>query len=150
MVAPNRPTDAPNRDAPNRDAPSRDARPREVRPVDDDERRRQRRLPVQIEVEYEVMEDFLSDVCANLSGGGMFICTAQPLAEGARFRLRFRVPDHPRPIDTVARVMWTQRPGPGLAGAAGMGVRFEDLSPGDQRAVDGWLASWAAEGEPSL
>ena len=77
--------------------------------IDNDERRFERRLPIRITVEYEDTEDFLTDYTANLSIGGMFIETDEPLAMGARFRLRFSVPDRDEPIDTVAEVRWCWR-----------------------------------------
>ena len=42
-------------------------------PVDDDDRRFERRLPLQMLVEYESTADFLVDYTANISIGGMFI-----------------------------------------------------------------------------
>ena len=110
--------------------------------VDNDDRRFERRLPIRITVEYEDTEDFLTDYTANLSIGGMFIETDEPLAMGVRFRLRFSVPDRKHPIDTVAVVRWSQPASKASPMAPGMGVRFEELSRDDMAAVQAMLSTW--------
>lgn len=113
-----------------------------VRAIDTDDRRYQRRLPIRINVAYEDMEDFLTDYTANLSIGGMFIETEDPLGVGTHFRLRFTVPNRPAPIDTIAEVRWAQERTPGSPMAPGMGVRFQELAPADQEAVQEMLSTW--------
>ncbi len=113
-----------------------------ARAIDTSDRRYQRRLPVRITVEYKEMEDFLTDYTANLSIGGMFIETDEPLGVGTHFRLRFSVPNREAPIDTVAEVRWAQGKTAGSPMAPGMGVRFQELSPADQTAVQDMLAGW--------
>jgi len=110
--------------------------------IDNDERRFERRLPIRITVEYEDTEDFLTDYTANLSIGGMFIETKEPLAVGTRFRLRFSVPEREDPIDTVAEVRWSQPASRTSPMAPGMGVRFEELSRDDMAAVQAMLSNW--------
>jgi len=113
-----------------------------ARAIDTGDRRYQRRLPIRITVEYEDMEDFLTDYTANLSIGGMFIETEEPLAVGTHFRLRFTVPTRTSPIDTIAEVRWSQDRTAGSPMAPGMGVRFQELSPTDLDAVQEMLARW--------
>jgi type IV pilus assembly protein PilZ len=111
-------------------------------PVDDDDRRFERRLPLQMLVEYESTADFLVDYTANISIGGMFIKTDRPLEVGARFRLRFQLPRLPRPIDTMAIVRWSLRPEEAGPMTAGMGIRFETLAPADREEVERLLFHW--------
>jgi len=113
-----------------------------ARAIDTSDQRYQRRLPVRIDVEYEEMDDFLTDYTANISIGGMFIETEQPLAVGTRFRLRFTVPSRVKPIDTIAEVRWAQPRTPRSTLTPGMGVRFEELSAADLAAVQEMLAHW--------
>lgn len=104
------------------------------------EQRVHTRIPIRVLVEYQRLDDFLADYTANVSLGGMFIATRQPLDLGTRFRLRFRIPDRPRPVETYGEVRWVVRPGEGPE--PGMGIRFDDLAPTDRRAVDEWLEAW--------
>jgi type IV pilus assembly protein PilZ len=109
------------------------------------ERRTNRRLPIRVMVEYETTEDFLIDYTANVSIGGMFIRTDQPLEMGTRFRIRFRLPDRKKPIETYAVVRWVVSPAdPGLM-QPGMGVQFDELSPKDLRDVQDLIGKWEIE-----
>lgn len=107
------------------------------------ERRKSRRLPINVMVEYEDQQDFLTDYTANMDIGGMFIKTSTPLEMGTRFRLRFKVSGRDKPIDTVAVVRWNLRPEEAGPLNAGMGVQFERLSASDEAAVQAMLDSWA-------
>ncbi len=108
------------------------------------ERRRQARLPMQIELEYESAEDFVRDYCSNLSIGGMFIGTEHPLDHGTRFRLKFMIPGRTKPIDTIAEVRWVQEVDLDLPTEPGMGVFFHRLAPADRRDVEAMLEAWEA------
>lgn len=99
------------------------------------ERRTLRRLPIRVLVEYQAVEDFLHDYTANISVGGMFICTDKPLEVGTRFRLRFQVPGRKRPIETYAEVRWCMPPDEAGPMNPGMGVQFDELSASDARTV---------------
>lgn len=100
-----------------------------------DGRRRDRRLPILIKVEYLRMDDFLVDYASNISLGGMFILTDQPLELGTQFRIRFIVPGWAEAIETRAEVRWRRPPGPGPL-RSGMGVRFEGLAPPEKARIE--------------
>lgn len=107
------------------------------------ERRVRGRLPINVLVEYEDRQDFLTDYTANMDIGGMFIKTSTPLEMGTRFRLRFKVSGRERPIDTVAVVRWNLHPSEAGPLNAGMGVQFERLSSRDEAAVLAMLDEWS-------
>lgn len=97
------------------------------------------RVPIRVMVEYQLLDDFLADYTANVSLGGMFVETKRPLDEGTRFRLRLRIPGRAKPVETYGEVRWTI--GPGQGGSPGMGIAFDDLTGGDRRDVQAWLAA---------
>ncbi len=101
------------------------------------EQRTTRRIPLRVQVTYQVMDDFLSDYLANLSAGGMFITSERPLPEGTRFRLSFLLPGDTAPVRTYATVRWSVRPGEGPR--SGMGVQFDPLPDRHRERVEGWL-----------
>lgn len=127
----------------NRSNTAPNARPQPTE-AESEERRGPRRLPLEVQIEYESTEDFLTDYTANLSLGGMFIRTDNPLELDTRFRLSFRLPEGDRNIETVAVVRWRVAPGTNGPMTPGMGVRFETLSPADRRAVEKLLLAWDA------
>jgi Tfp pilus assembly protein PilZ len=49
-----------------------------------------------------------SETCANLSRGGAFIHTREPLAPGRRLLLEIELPDHSS-LEAIGRVAWTKR-----------------------------------------
>lgn len=101
------------------------------------EQRVETRVPIRMRVEYENLSDFLDDYTSNLSLGGMYVHSQNPLALGTRFRLRFRLPNREKPIETYGIVRWvneetSQQP-------AGMGIQFDELKPSDQKSIEMWL-----------
>lgn len=106
------------------------------------EKRVSTRVPIRVQVEYESVDDFLADYSSNISLGGMFIQTDQPLDLGTRFRLRFKLPDRTKTVETFGVVRWVV-PDDGTPGTVpGMGIQFDDLSSTDKRAVEKLLEGW--------
>lgn len=107
------------------------------------EQRIQSRVPIRVKVEYEDLDDFLDDYTSNVSLGGMFVRTHEPLPVGTRFRLRFRVPGRDKAVETTGEVRWVVSEAEAAAEELqpGMGIRFDELSPPDRRAVERWLAA---------
>jgi uncharacterized protein (TIGR02266 family) len=106
------------------------------------EQRITKRLPIRVLVEYESAEDFLIDYTANVSVGGMFIQTDDPLPMGTRFRLRFRIPGHGKVIETFGEVRWSVPPAEAGPMRPGMGIQFDDLRASDMTMVQGLLDAW--------
>jgi uncharacterized protein (TIGR02266 family) len=65
------------------------------------------------------------ETCANVSRGGAFVRTAEPLAPGRRVLLEFELPDG-RPLEAIGRVAWTRRVLAPLErdNEAGIGIEF--------------------------
>lgn len=90
-------------------------------------RRRARRLPVNIEVDYAADSTFLYAYITDISSMGIFIRTDDPCAVGSILRLRFTPPlvgERPaQPIELDGEVKWTtSQHGPN--GQPGMGIEF--------------------------
>jgi uncharacterized protein (TIGR02266 family) len=67
-----------------------------------------------------------------ISAGGIFVQTDDVLPEGSRLTLRLEVPGF-RSVTVLGQVVRTVKGG--VLNPAGMGIRFLDLMPGDQRAI---------------
>ena len=89
------------------------------------ERRAHFRFPTHLEVRFESCDEGFTARLGNISEGGIFVATERPLAAGAPLRLFIRLPDGT--VETQGRVAWA-RAETSAHGAAGMGVRFEDLT----------------------
>jgi uncharacterized protein (TIGR02266 family) len=75
----------------------------------------------------------------NISLGGMFVETAEPLPVQTTIQIRFRVPTQPEPIDVTGEVRWVERGGDGHT--AGMGIRFHGLRARDVWALNRFFQS---------
>jgi len=117
-------------------------------------RRRHPRVPVQVPVRLSTIDPETDprtgrpffrasrETCANLSRGGAFIRTGDPLSPGRRVLVEIHVPDG-EPIETIGRVAWSKtvlQPG-GQPGESGVGVEFLGGSSTALRALSVYLAS---------
>jgi uncharacterized protein (TIGR02266 family) len=75
----------------------------------------------------------------NISLGGVFVETAEPLPVQTTIQVRFRVSTQPEPIDVTGEVRWVERGGAGQA--AGMGIRFHGLRARDVWALNRFFQS---------
>lgn len=77
-------------------------------------------------IEYRNAGHLLVSYCTNLSKGGLFLPTPEPLPKGDSLTLSLRIPGRERPVPIEARVRWV-RGEDSESGPAGMGVSFHDV-----------------------
>lgn len=84
---------------------------------------------------------------ANVSRGGVFVRTSEPLAMGRRVLVELTLPDG-RCIDSVGRVAWVQRriPGGEEPTAEGIGIEFLGAAPDDLLALERFLRTQRSDG----
>ena len=87
------------------------------------------RVVLCIPISYRFGNTIAAALTLNLSRGGIAIRTTSPLENGAKVRLRYRLPGSKRDIDAEGRVAWSDR-------RHGMGLQFEKVEPQDQSAID--------------
>lgn len=87
-----------------------------------EDKRAHPRIPIELRVDYPKLNAFFADYTRNISKGGTFIRTKQPLPKGTRFVFRLSVPTLNEPILLEGEVAWTR--GEGEGGDSGMGIRF--------------------------
>jgi uncharacterized protein (TIGR02266 family) len=87
-------------------------------------------------VEYAAQVGLCCDPATTLGAGGLFVETERPLFEGARLKLRFRLPGAERAHEIEGRVVWVRTPAESGPHAPGMGVEFTDRSAAARLARD--------------
>ncbi len=93
---------------------------------DDDERRRARRAPIELKVEYKRLNTFFADYTKNISRGGTFIGTQRPLAVNTEFVFALTVPNLKEPLKLRGKVIWVVPVEEATKGnPAGMGIEFQ-------------------------
>ncbi len=101
------------------------------------------RLEHPVLVAYQSVDHFLSDFGTNLSSGGVFVNTRDPLPVGTRVRLLISLPDRDPPVPLVGQVVRVQPPGE--AQDPGMGIEFVDTDPGTQARLEAWVQGLRAD-----
>ena len=120
------------------------------------EARKQRadpRVNVDLAVQYRSAQEFTAAYAKNISGGGIFIKTQQPLGLNREVQLRFTLPNVSRQVVVQGLVVWTN-PHPSRSSfPPGMGIKFMDLDPAAKTIIDGFvqekLPAAVAGAEPS-
>lgn len=85
------------------------------------------RIPVKIRVEIEEGTPETVLTCVNLSEGGLFLRTLEPLTEGSFLHIKFKLPLDTETINLSAEVVRTFPLGNKLEVEPGMGLRFIDM-----------------------
>ncbi len=101
--------------------------------------RQGKRTPVTLKIKFksETLEQFIERYAVDVSQGGIFIRTKEPLAVGTQMRFEFQLRDASPLIAGEGTVVWTRENDPSRpAIAPGMGVRFDRLADGSQSVLE--------------
>lgn len=111
--------------------------------------RKTQRSPVTLRIKFKsaTLEQFIERYAVDVSQGGIFIRTKEPLPVGTTMRFEFQLRDESPLITGEGTVVWIREQNAGQAGVApGMGVRFDRLTESSQGVLDEILAHKAARG----
>ena len=102
------------------------------------EKRKTPRVPLSMEVTYETGDDFQDDFLSDISSGGLFIGTPDPLEINTKLTVCFHVPGISDSVMVKGTVVWVRNLEGGFK--PGMGIRFDEMEPEDRRKLDNYLA----------
>lgn len=107
-------------------------------------KRRFPRIPVKLKVHFrrhEALGSYVEADTFNLSVGGLFMETGQPLEAGVKLQLKFTLPKNNLTLTCEGRVAWSNSPESPLRAdhPPGMGVEFLDLK--EEQQVQEFLSS---------
>lgn len=103
------------------------------------ERRRFERAPISAQVEFELTNSSsgpsrVRKHMANISTGGLFISTEEPIRAGTRMVVRFELPNNKHRVIAVSRVAYVRK-------GVGLGVEFLSLDDEDREEIESYIAS---------
>ena len=98
------------------------------------DRRRSRRSPVTVRIDYASVDEMFSEFTRDINDGGLFIETDKPQAPGTEVTMQFQLPGSEDTLETVGRVVRVTPAALGRPG--GMGIEFDELTPDDRRKID--------------
>jgi uncharacterized protein (TIGR02266 family) len=103
------------------------------------DRRKDERVETRVRVEFE--EEYWG-FTKNLSKGGAFILTPDPMELGDEFLLKLFMPDGEEPIESACKVIWTNKYGKETKNLRrGMGIKFLRLQPEAQKRIEEHIKS---------
>src|SRR5258706_8001257 len=101
--------------------------------------RRDMRTPITLKIKFKSasLSQFIERYSVDVSRGGIFIRTKEPLAVGTQLKFEFQLQDTSALIAGEGTVTWIREHDPNRAGVApGMGVKFDRLQPQSQGVLD--------------
>lgn len=95
-----------------------------------------------MDVHYQSLEGFISDYSMNISQGGMFISTRNPLRLGTRIVLKVSLPDVELPLNIEGEVAWVSEYDKKSKSnlIPGMGVQFRNLDKQEKKRIEDFIA----------
>jgi uncharacterized protein (TIGR02266 family) len=105
----------------------------------DSNSRTEKRTPVTLKIKFksETIEQFIERYAVDVSKGGIFVRTKEPLAVGTTMKFEFQLKDTTTLIAGEGTVVWTRENDTTRPNVApGMGVRFDKLAEGSQVVLD--------------
>ena len=106
------------------------------------EKRERPRILIALEITYKSGDDFLSSFLSDISGGGVFIGTANPMEISTRLQVCFHIPGISESLLVNGTVVWVRDIE--SSDKPGMGVRFDEMEPGDRERLDHFLSEHEA------
>ena len=105
------------------------------------ENRAHERMPIELEVRYKKLNSFFADYTRNISKGGTFIETRNPMPAGTRFLFKLSVPGRGESFEVAGEVVRAESGGRG----SGMAIRFTWSDPAARRAFEQAVEKLMAE-----
>ncbi len=104
------------------------------------QKRRHQRYEVTIPVDCSTRHVFVANHVSNISRGGLFLRSDDPLPLNAEVALILRLPEAGQSIRAVGRVVWNYDLQKGTSRIVpGSGIRFVEMSPADRVTLERYL-----------
>ena len=102
-------------------------------------RRRQDRFSVELEISLETEHNFYAGFVENLSNAGLFIATHVVRPIGSHVEFSIVIGDDAEPIKGLGEVRWIRQFSDTSDAHPGMGLRFLELSPEGRKRIEQFL-----------
>lgn len=106
--------------------------------------REEERVQKSLSVAFKDRQSFIKAFTGNISKGGLFIRTEQPLKKGEQFLLKLQLPDLSETIKVKCEVMWAREQSETEKRPPGMGVKFYEMTKGDNQLLNQYFRSLIA------
>jgi uncharacterized protein (TIGR02266 family) len=98
------------------------------------------RVSKTLSLTYKDRQSFVNAYSSNVSSGGLFVKTDNPLPKGDRFLLKLQLPDVGQTLSIECEVAWSRKAGDrASAGTNGMGIRFVEMDEKADQVLRGYV-----------
>jgi uncharacterized protein (TIGR02266 family) len=111
------------------------------------------RTPITLKIKFKSasLDQFIERYSVDVSRGGIFIRTKEPLAVGTQLKFEFQLQDASSLIAGEGTVVWIREHDPSRTGVApGMGVKFDKLQSASQQVLDKILSEKSKRGDAQM
>ena len=104
--------------------------------------RTEARIPKALTLSFKDRDAFIRAYTGNISAGGLFIKTENPLGPGRQFQLKLQLPGVEKAIQVKCEVVWSRkRESSTPEKPSGMGVKFSEIAEKDYKLIKRYLES---------
>ncbi len=108
--------------------------------------RSEARIPKALSLVFKDRESFVKAYTGNISAGGLFIKTENPLRPGRQFLLKLQLPGVANPLKIKCEVVWARKREQGDSEKPpGMGVKFSEISEKDYQFIKQYISGINAD-----
>lgn len=98
--------------------------------------RTEARIPHALSLTFKDRDAFIRAYTGNISAGGLFIKTENPLGPGRQFELKLQLPSAPKPLEIKCEVVWSRKRETSTPDKPpGMGVKFSEIAEKDYKFI---------------
>lgn len=103
--------------------------------------RSSQRVKLEVKIDLHSGNNIFAGLSMNISTGGIFVATYTPADIGEQVPISFTLPTSDEAIDVLGEVCWMREYNPVYPDTQpGMGLRFLNLTPADQKRIDEYIA----------
>lgn len=111
-----------------------------IETVSEYSQRKEERILKTLSLRFKDRQAFIKAYTENLSEGGLFIRTENPLKKGDVLLLKLQLPGIAEPMEVKSEVAWTRKQVEDSANrASGMGIKFTGISDHDRNVVKEYI-----------
>ncbi len=110
-----------------------------------EEKRQSPRANTKIEIMFKEFGAFIKVYMLNVSNGGLFIKTDNPLPLEAPVLLKLTLPGAPDAMEIEGRVVWNNPKGRKNSFPKGMGIQFIKMAPEHEEIIQGFVDKYRKE-----
>ena len=110
-----------------------------------EEKRTSPRIETNIDIMFRESGAFIKSYMLNVSNGGLFLKTENPLPIDSLVTLRIKLPGETEVMEVQGCVVWSNPKFKNNAFPAGMGIQFNKMKPDDRKKIDEFVEKYKKE-----